>query len=145
MRRPNYRFDRAERDRMKQAKKEEKARRQQQLASQQTFERADPVTAKSPAYHNHSLQRILLNLPNATRASAYSSNAVRSAWSTEPCVGTRQAVGQRVTPLVRTNSAIAACLSSSRMARPTVESLELERDMPQNPCSARSKFDFLSH
>jgi hypothetical protein len=28
MRRPNYRFERAERDRMKQAKKEEKARRQ---------------------------------------------------------------------------------------------------------------------
>ena len=30
MRKPNYRFERAERDRLKQAKKEEKAKRQQQ-------------------------------------------------------------------------------------------------------------------
>ena len=35
MRKPNYRFERAERDRMKQAKKEEKATRQKERASQQ--------------------------------------------------------------------------------------------------------------
>lgn len=36
MRKPNYRFERAERDRVKQAKKEEKARRQQDRASQKS-------------------------------------------------------------------------------------------------------------
>ena len=35
MRKPNYRFERAERNRLKQAKKEEKARRQQERASPQ--------------------------------------------------------------------------------------------------------------
>jgi hypothetical protein len=34
MRKPNYRFERAERERMKQAKKEEKARRQEGRAAQ---------------------------------------------------------------------------------------------------------------
>ena len=34
MRKTNYRFERSERDRTKQAKKEEKARRQQEKASQ---------------------------------------------------------------------------------------------------------------
>ena len=34
MRRPNYRFERAERDRLKLAKKEEKHRRQQERAEQ---------------------------------------------------------------------------------------------------------------
>ena len=38
MRKPNYRFERAERDRLKQAKKEEKARRQQERASPQKSE-----------------------------------------------------------------------------------------------------------
>jgi hypothetical protein len=33
MRKPNYRFERAERNRLKQAKKEEKAKRQQERAS----------------------------------------------------------------------------------------------------------------
>ena len=33
MRRPNYRFERAQRDRSKQAKKEEKLKRQQQRAA----------------------------------------------------------------------------------------------------------------
>jgi hypothetical protein len=41
MRKPNYRFERAERDRMKQAKKEEKLRRQQERASQHVSEEAD--------------------------------------------------------------------------------------------------------
>jgi hypothetical protein len=43
MRKPNYRFERAERDRMKQAKKEEKLRRQQERASQQTSEKTDEL------------------------------------------------------------------------------------------------------
>jgi hypothetical protein len=34
MRKPNYRFERAERDRLKQAKKEEKLRRHQERAAQ---------------------------------------------------------------------------------------------------------------
>jgi hypothetical protein len=38
MRKPNYRFERTERDRTKQAKKEEKTRRQQERASQQRTE-----------------------------------------------------------------------------------------------------------
>lgn len=41
MRKPNYRFERAERGRMKQAKKEEKARRQKERAAQQISEGAD--------------------------------------------------------------------------------------------------------
>ena len=52
MRKPNYRFERAERDRMKQAKKEEKARRQQERASQQRSEEAEqpvPPTAGDTA------------------------------------------------------------------------------------------------
>ena len=40
MRKPNYRFERAERDRLKQAKKEEKGRRQQERASHQKSEEA---------------------------------------------------------------------------------------------------------
>jgi hypothetical protein len=39
--RKNYRFERSERDRTKQAKKEEKARRQQERASQQKSPEAD--------------------------------------------------------------------------------------------------------
>lgn len=35
MRRPNYRFERAERDRLKQAKKEEKLKRQQERVAAQ--------------------------------------------------------------------------------------------------------------
>jgi hypothetical protein len=41
MRRPNYRFERAERDRMKQVKKEEKLRRQKDRKSQQISEEGD--------------------------------------------------------------------------------------------------------
>jgi hypothetical protein len=40
MRKPNYRFERAERDRLKRAKKEEKARRQQERPSDQKSEEA---------------------------------------------------------------------------------------------------------
>ena len=41
MRKPNYRFERAERDRTKHAKREEKARRQQERASPQRSGEAD--------------------------------------------------------------------------------------------------------
>ena len=41
MRKPNYRFERAERDRTKHVKKEEKARRQQERASPQRSGEAD--------------------------------------------------------------------------------------------------------
>ena len=41
MRKPNYRFERSERDRMRQAKKEEKARRQQERASEEKSREAD--------------------------------------------------------------------------------------------------------
>jgi hypothetical protein len=40
MRKPNYRFERAERDRLKQAKKEEKAKRQQQERADQKSDAA---------------------------------------------------------------------------------------------------------
>jgi hypothetical protein len=41
MRKPNYRFERTERNRTKQAKREEKARRQQERATQQKTGEAD--------------------------------------------------------------------------------------------------------
>ena len=46
MRRPNYRFERAERNRSKQAKKEEKLRRQQERIAQQKVEEPE---ASSPS------------------------------------------------------------------------------------------------
>ncbi len=49
MRKPNYRFERAEKDRIKQAKKEEKARRQQERAAHQKSEEADPSAPPAPA------------------------------------------------------------------------------------------------
>jgi hypothetical protein len=45
---------------------------------------------------------------NRSRVMACSSNATRSAAATEPCVGRTQAVGHRVIPLVRINSATAS-------------------------------------
>jgi hypothetical protein len=46
MRRPNYRFERAERDRLKQAKKEEKLKRQQERVAQEKGE--EPGDRASP-------------------------------------------------------------------------------------------------
>lgn len=43
MRKPNYRFERAERDRLKQAKKEEKAKRRQEQAAPENVEEGDQV------------------------------------------------------------------------------------------------------
>ena len=51
MRKPNYRFERAERNRLKQAKKEEKARRQQERAPPQKSNETDQ-TAPSAADDN---------------------------------------------------------------------------------------------
>ena len=48
MRKPNYRFERAERDRLKRAKKEEKARRQQERSAQQGPQEGDPPSASAP-------------------------------------------------------------------------------------------------
>src|SRR5262249_26280387 len=48
-----------------------------------------------------------------SRSTACSSSAALSAAATRPCVGRTQAVGQRVTPLFRINSATAASGSSS--------------------------------
>lgn len=48
MRRPNYRFERAERNRAKQAKKEEKLRRQQDRVEQAKIEGPDEVAAPPP-------------------------------------------------------------------------------------------------
>jgi hypothetical protein len=42
MRKPNYRFERAERDRLKQAKKEEKLRRHQERAAEQKSDEPNP-------------------------------------------------------------------------------------------------------
>jgi hypothetical protein len=48
MRKPNYRLERAERDRTKQAKKEEKARRQQERTPEQkSVETDQPVLPTS--------------------------------------------------------------------------------------------------
>ena len=43
MRKPSYRFERAERDRVKQAKKEEKAKRQQERTAGEKPAEADPA------------------------------------------------------------------------------------------------------
>jgi hypothetical protein len=51
MRKPNYRFERAERDRLKRAKKEEKAKRQQERAVPEQSAEADQPDA--PAVSNH--------------------------------------------------------------------------------------------
>ncbi|HUI34711.1 MAG TPA: hypothetical protein VLX67_04185 [Stellaceae bacterium] len=47
MRRPNYRFERAERDRAKQAKKEEKLKRQQERLSTHSDDGAVPRAAEN--------------------------------------------------------------------------------------------------
>jgi hypothetical protein len=49
MRKPNYRFERAARDRLKQAKKEEKGKRQQEWASHQKSEEAGKTASKEQA------------------------------------------------------------------------------------------------
>ena len=46
MRKPNYRFERAERNRLKQAKKEEKAKRQQERPS---LEKSEEVGQPAPS------------------------------------------------------------------------------------------------
>src|SRR6516225_5934647 len=53
-----------------------------------------------------------------SRAAAYSFNAARSAAATKPWVGRTQAVGHRVIPLVRMNSATTTSLSVSGMISP---------------------------
>jgi len=55
MRKPNYRFERAERDRLKRAKKEEKARRQQDRALPESSAETDPSSASASA-NGESLQ-----------------------------------------------------------------------------------------
>jgi len=47
MRRPNYRFERAERDRIKQAKKQEKAKRQQERIAGEKPAEADPAAVSA--------------------------------------------------------------------------------------------------
>jgi hypothetical protein len=47
MRRPNYRFERAERDRSKQAKKEEKLKRQQERLAGQSDDGAPTPAAEN--------------------------------------------------------------------------------------------------
>ena len=47
MRKPNYRFERAERDRLKRAKKEEKARRQQDRTLPEQSAEADQSAASA--------------------------------------------------------------------------------------------------
>lgn len=49
MRKPNYRFERAERDRLKRAKKEEKARRQQERGLPEQSAEGDPSGASASA------------------------------------------------------------------------------------------------
>ena len=49
MRKPNYRFERAERDRNKQARKEEKLKRQQERVSQRDDAVSEATAAPLPA------------------------------------------------------------------------------------------------
>jgi hypothetical protein len=48
MRKPNYRFERAERDRLKQAKKEEKLRRRQRESGALPDDGSDPADTPNP-------------------------------------------------------------------------------------------------
>ena len=48
MRRPNYRFERTERERTKQARKEEKLKRQQERVSQRDGDGAEPNSTPEP-------------------------------------------------------------------------------------------------
>jgi hypothetical protein len=52
MRKPNYRFERAERDRLKRAKKEEKAKRQQERALTDKPEDAEHSDAAAASDNN---------------------------------------------------------------------------------------------
>ena len=56
MRKPNYRFERAERDRIKQAKKEEKARRQQERTLAEKSADADHANASAASNNGERLQ-----------------------------------------------------------------------------------------
>jgi hypothetical protein len=58
-----------------------------------------------------------------SRSIAYSLSAARSAAATKPCVGETQAVGQRVIPLVRINSATAVSLWPSETTRSVLVSI----------------------
>jgi hypothetical protein len=50
MRKPNYRFERAERDRVKKTKREEKQQRQQERAAERASDRAvEPTREGEPA------------------------------------------------------------------------------------------------
>lgn len=56
MRKPNYRFERAERDRVKRAKKEEKARRQQERVLSEKPAEADHSDASSVSANGERLE-----------------------------------------------------------------------------------------
>jgi hypothetical protein len=57
MRKPNYRFERAERDRIKRAKKEEKARRQQERAPGEKPAEADDSDASAVSADGERLEQ----------------------------------------------------------------------------------------
>jgi hypothetical protein len=52
MRRPNYRFERAERDRSKQAKKEEKLKRQQERTTAEASDGSAELTPPSQPHED---------------------------------------------------------------------------------------------
>jgi hypothetical protein len=56
MRKPNYRFERAERDRLKQAKKEEKAKRQQERTLAEKSAEADRSSASGVSANGERLE-----------------------------------------------------------------------------------------
>jgi hypothetical protein len=72
-------------------------------------------------------------------AVACSSSAARSASSTEPWVGRTQAVGQRVIPLVRMNSAITVSQSSTPPVRFLSISITGALRLPRSPISNASR------
>jgi hypothetical protein len=49
MRKPNYRFERAERDRVKQAKKDEKAKRRQERPAHEDIDEPDQLAPPTPS------------------------------------------------------------------------------------------------
>ena len=50
MRKPNYRFERTERDRVKVTKREEKQQRRQERAAARAADRAEPTSESEPPH-----------------------------------------------------------------------------------------------
>src|SRR6202022_4284747 len=88
-----------------------------------------PRWVEGGAFQNSRARDAAFARRNFSCVIACSSRAARSAASTEPWVGRRQAVGQRVIPLVRINSAMTASPPLALLLRPSLG----RRTLPPSP------------